>query len=660
MLTKVTLTLLLFFIPLYIAANEPFNFGRVSNKDLDLEYYKEKYPDEPAIIIGDIANGEFVFDSGSFQYVFQRKMRIIILNDAGLDFGDIIIPFYESVTNKELIRRFRAHVYNKNGSLFRNYERNRVNQREGYVVDKGDNWKELRFALPGVKPGSIIEYRYEIVSDHFINMRSWSFQNYVPVLYSEYKVDLPAFYVYMMRGRGVGNIDIESHQEESYGRIFLPQSNATITYNTTKYRWVAKDIPPLKPEPYTDNIRNYLTGLHFELQHINYPEADPIHYTTTWPDVNKRIAGYFGFGDYLNEASIIMEKYSEDMSFESNNEAIWWALNTINDKITWNEEKSFLASKIPGDVLNQGSGNSAEINLMLVALLKNLGIEAYPVVLSTVDNGALFIDIPTITHWNYVIAMAKDQDENEFLLDATVPKPIPGYIPQRAINESGRIVDESVNKWVDLEKNILFDEKKQYDIKINKQGDLTGTLEFAYNDFGKYSLIQSLKDSDEEEFWKRFSERTGALISNSSIEWDAENYEPIIFKADFEIPSYAQKIGNELLIPALLFETTEENPFKEEERLFPVVYNNKINSQTSINLELEDNLKVNYLPENKSVRFSKFFNKIRFEENDNGIRIDIENKRNSRIVYAEDYKELKSYYQKKTDNNLDNIILGIE
>ena len=659
MLKKITLTYLLFFIPLYITAGEPFNFGRISEEDMNLEYYKEKYPDETAIIIGNIANSDFVFKSGSFRYVYQHKKRVMILNEAGLDYGDISIPFYESANYKELISRFRAHVYNKNGGLVRKIDRNRVNQREGYIVDKGGNWKELRFAFPGVKAGSVIEYRYEIESNNFINMRSWHFQNLIPVLYSEYKVNLPAFFIYMMRGRGVGDIDMQSHQEESFGRIVFPESNVSITYNTTEYKWAAKDIPPLKLEPFTDNISNYLTGLHFELQHINYPESDIIHYTTTWPDVNKKIIDNTGFGIFLEEASKLMAKYPGDKSFDSDMEAIWWAINTISDKISWNERNSLLASNTPEEVLTLGSGNAAEINLMLVALLKNLGIETYPVVLSTVNNGALLIDIPTITHWNYVVAMAKDQN-NEILLDATVPKPIPGYLPRRAINESGRIVDDSIYKWVDLEKNIMFNEKKQYDIKINKQGDLSGTLEFAYNDFGKYSLIQQLENIDEEEYWKRFSERTGARISNSSIEWDAENYDPVIFKADFDIPSYAQKIGNELLIPAVLFETNDENPFKKEERLYPVVYSHKINSKTSINLELEDNLKVNYLPDNKLARFPKFLNRIWFDENDNQINIYIENRRNSRVVNAEDYDGLKDYYQKKIDNNLDNIILAID
>ena len=67
--------------------------------------------------------------------------------------------------------------------------------------------------------------------------------------------------------------------------------------------------------------------------------------------------------------------------------------------------KSGLCSK-----LKLGSGNSADVNLALIQVLKKLGFKTYPIVLSTRDNGIISQHSPSLNKLNYVIVAIHDEN----------------------------------------------------------------------------------------------------------------------------------------------------------------------------------------------------------------------------------------------------------
>ncbi len=656
-----------------ICSSPPFEFGSVSQEDLDLEYFRNKYPDDPAVIIGDIAHGKFVFsnDSRRFQFVFERQMRLIILREEGLSYGDFGIPFYESANGREEVRRFRAHVYNLDGNRV---NRTRVRSREGFENEVGNNWKELVFAFPNVLVGSVVEVSYELNSDFLFHKRSWRFQHEIPIMYSEYSVNMPSFFNYFARFKGFFRLDVREQHSSLETFRYVPQVPAgygsqtrpgdrtiNITAYSTHYRWVATNLDGLKRQAYTDNINNYLGMMFFEMTSEEFPNQEPVYYATSWNNVASYILNHKHFGEYLQNASAVTQSLALENHGDDKKMKVDWALKTINERISWNRNASFFADNTPRSVLADGVGNSAEINLLLVSLLRSLGLEAYPVAVSTVRNGALFSDAPTIRQWNYVVAQVRLPGEEPMLLDATTVFPYPGYLPQRAINGRGRVFDWQVNEWVNLEDNISFNLHKAYEVELDRNGNLEGTLAYIWRDFGAYAMLQEAPTADNNRLLDEFAAETGARINDVILEPAIADNDTLKVRmtATFRIPDYAQLLGDEIIMPGLLFESRTDNLLTHEERLFPVVFPYNASYTYSFSLKLPENASIDYLPEQKTGQWGRFSHQFDFFENGDTVFISglVENL--TRTVSANHYSTFRNYMIRLAEHNSGHMIISL-
>jgi hypothetical protein len=651
-------------------ATPPFEFRKIKAEDIDLEYYRNKYPDEPAVIIGDIGSYEFKNTSeSSIGINLTQTTRILILNEAGLEMGDYSIPFYNDGNISESITKFRAFVYNNDG---RRIKRTRVRIRDGYLYEAGDNWYILNYALPDVKVGSVIDIQYEKLSDFVFEMKNWDFQGLIPVEYSELNVTIPSMFNHIFRFRGfftpeqdevstkTTRFSFRVPMEVNPGVIRLSQP-VRIKDESHYYRFVARDIEPFKVEPYTDNLENYLGRMYFEIAEMNYPDVDEENITEAWAEVNRNILRYPNFGGYFLLSKLAtkdLASTADSLSLDFK-EKIEWALKTINEKVSWNGVSEFRARTAPAWVLERGSGNTAEINLLLIALLSNMEIEVFPVLLSTVDNGSIILSAPNTSQWNYVIALVKTPEGDDILLDGSVPHPAFDYLPDRAVNDKGLLLHDSIAQWICLEQNIHQTDKKLYDLTLDENGDLSGSMEVKVYGFGKYSLLQYMDFIGEDTFWEVYSEGIGAQFTNASIERNNDNDYPFTIKADIHLPGYAQIIGNEVLLPALLFETLEENPFKEEKRLYPVFYDSKLESYSYFKISIPDHFSISHIPENKSESWNSFCHEYIYKITENEINIETRDIRGERKVEPAHYSEFRNYVDQQVRNNNDNFIFLI-
>jgi len=130
----------------------------------------------------------------------------------------------------------------------------------------------------------------------------------------------------------------------------------------------------------------------------------------------------------------------------TNEEKVSAIFKHVQSRMNWNKHYSYYCYDGVKKAYQDKVGNSAEINLMLVSMLRQANLEANPVLISTRANGiSLF---PSSTAFNVVIASVV-VDGKLVLLDATSKYATPGILPIRDLNWFGRLIKMTApQKWL--------------------------------------------------------------------------------------------------------------------------------------------------------------------------------------------------------------------
>lgn len=201
-----------------------FKFGKVTAED-----FAVKVPaydsGAHAIIIGDLGRSMVTPNTkGGFGYEFERRLRIKIVDQNGIDAGKFIIPVYSSKSNdsKEEVKSLKAITYNFEGGKIvdTKLENNQV------FTEKVNNYLLYKkFSLPALKAGAIFEISYTITSDFLFDFRPWQFQHEYPCLWSEYETEIPEYFDYVILSQGY--LPFTSTKSRVESRSFKVSNNRT-------------------------------------------------------------------------------------------------------------------------------------------------------------------------------------------------------------------------------------------------------------------------------------------------------------------------------------------------------------------------------------------------------------------------------------------------
>ncbi len=428
---KIFLVLLSICFNYSLNAQQAEKFGKVSKEVLEMTSY-EKDKDAEAIVLFDVGNSymQFIDSEGGFVLRHERHKRIKILKQEGTKYANVEVSFYvpESNKGKESITGLKAYTYNlENGKMVET----KMDKDAIFTENVDENWKKRKFTLPNVKVGSVIEYRYTLNSDFISTYQPWLFQDEIPTLFSEYKASYPEYYKYQMHFTGYEPFVVnEKGTQSSFFVIsskdvsgFLVRktevNNDKINYMDITHHWVTKDVPAFRGEKYITTARDYITKVEFELSGIEYPNSMPKYFSNSWTDVAKRLLDIDGFGSELDRKGAIKDIAEAKIAKITDKAQQVAALYSVAREIKWNEEYRLFASKNVKDVLAEKIGNSADINLLFIALCRAVNINAYPVVLSTRSHGRLRTYSPSLSILNHVITLVELGEEQRILIDAS-------------------------------------------------------------------------------------------------------------------------------------------------------------------------------------------------------------------------------------------------
>ncbi|TLX70327.1 hypothetical protein E9993_22395 [Labilibacter sediminis] len=510
-------------------AKAPIKFGKVSIEDLKMTVYE---PDTSAAAVVLCKYGYF---NGN-DYTFRTVKRVKILKKSGVSLSEFTFPGPENMN-------VRGRVFNLvNGEVVEE----KLKKESVFKVRITEDWYNVRVALPNIKVGSV----YDIETVQSWLPPEFAFQEQIPVKYGEVVLEETMAVDFRKRTRGFEPI-----------------------FNDGTTRFYVKEMPAFKAESFMDSKENYLTKFEFDILNINIPGVLYREFTTSWEAVNDRLAAHTYFGKVLNSGggflnSIkkeIQEKYSDPYDkMEAAYEAI--------KKIKWNEHESVYSSEEHlGGPFKDKEGNSADVNMMLYLLLHKLDINSWPMVMSTRENGQLHRFYPSLDKLNYMFVWAK-VDGKEYLLDATDELLPIGLLPERCLNQFGRLVNNESGRWIDLKTEKKDRQTFVYDLVIGDDLEVEGTLQCAKYDYAAYHFRSKYKDfaSDEEFLQHLESNNSGLRVKDFELTDVDSIKKPIKEKYSIKISNLAQQVGDMVMINPFVFQKLDDNPFKLEERKYPV------------------------------------------------------------------------------------------
>lgn len=655
--------LILSFFALFILSSshlfsqkEPMKFGKVPQEDLDFIVYTPDTLAE-AVVLGDYGYVDFQFKEHDVVYRFRRHKRIKILKRSGFSQGDITIPYY-SKDKMEEVKSLEGLVITPNGQV------TDISKKEIFEEKVNENWSRKRFSCPNLKEGAVIDYRYEIISTAIFQLPEWYFQEDIPVRWSELRLEIPEWYDYVFINQG-RLFDI-NEQGKSDANFYIPggiRSSGNVNAKVATARFVMKDVPAMKEESYITTMDDYYARMRFQLSAVQYPNRSLEKVMSDWPQTAQKL---------WNE-----EKFGVQISNKRNYDKAWESLQPHLAGVTSVEEKiqtiyRFLSSNMSrengtglfvrkslNDCFEKKSARRHELNLMLIALLNEAGVEANPVLVSTRSHGRPMPLYPLLDQFDHVMALVRQDDKNVFL-DIVHPSQTMGYPPIESLNSMGWIVHKTNPEWVNIVPSFASD-IYLLNLSLTEDGDIDGQLTMSCEGYSAINEREQLFNSPSgDHLKKRFANRfPDSKIDSLVVENRNDLDKPLRIKGLCNLPGLAQISGDYIYIAPPMISDFNENPFKLDKRNYPVDIPYPFKEKLIVNINLPVGYAVEDLPESVRISLPGDAGQFQYQVSQNGSKLQLTfNLQISRLHFEpEDYDSLRNFFSMVEDKLKVQIVL---
>ena len=623
-------------------------FGKVTQHEMTMETY-DKDSDAEAVVLYKIGDTQFSRSVGNLVLDMSVRTKIKIINQAGLKYAEYEIPLYSSGNDIEDLIELEATTYNyENGQLIKSdLEKKNIFERRN-----NQHWISKTFAMPNVKEGSVIEIKYTIRSPFFFNLREWYFQQSIPVVYSAYKIKLIPYYEYAYIAKGITKFD--EYEEE-----LLPNeiNMGNLKYKEMQFVMGLNDVPAFKDVEFITSPQDHITSVKFQLARINYPAGGKKEIMSTWPALCNDFLKDDNFGKYISSAEKEAKKILPTLNIKGKEkeEAIKILSNYIKSNYSWDYYLDKFARKKLSDVMKEKIGNSAELNLLLLALLKNAGINAKPILLSTRDHGTINKAYPFQQHLNYVIVLA-ETEEGSYLLDAT-ESALPFYeLPSHCVNVDGLIVEKDSETWMTISQDLPALTEKEFTINCNEDLSLVEAgINYTASNYDAYHYRRTY-NGETQNLKNLLQERNVNVVNDIQLIGNANLEQPFAFS--FNATAKVENIDNKLFIHPFINQAPVDNLFTKPIRTLPIDMIHRHAGIYKSHIQIPEGYKIESLPKEviSNNKFIKIIYKVEVEENT--IHINAEYEFQKAIYSGEEYASLKYCYDELAKRFNELIVLS--
>ncbi|GAA4903856.1 DUF3857 domain-containing protein [Mucilaginibacter defluvii] len=626
-------------------------FGKIEQADLELKNCDFE-PDANAEVLFDKAD---VYFDNDFNIVTERHKRIKIFNVNGKKNADIRVEYYGG-NRLEYITDLQAQTINlENGKT----EITKIDKKLVFTEKIDKMRSALVFSFPNVKPGSVVEFKYRLTANSIADFPSWYFQGKIPVRYSQLTTKVPEYFYYRPQLRSPRMFTVNTSTQES-GMLGSGTQSLGYTINVDT-RGMA-NVHSLSDEPLmrsdVDNMQSIVFGLNTVRPIGGFVKT----YADTWPKVGGILADDEDFGKQLKRKlegeDAIVNKAKQ---FATDDERISYVFNEVKKVMKWNDIDRWFTNDGTVKAWEKKTGNSAEVNLILFHLLKQSGIKAYPMIVSTRDNGRVNPFSPNLHQFNRAVVYIPIDTTRHYVLDATNKYNLFNHIPDNLLNSSGLFIDKESNQYdiVFLQNLEPIRQSFYVNVEIKPDGKMVGTNQVSSYGYNKVSRTAKYKTDGETKFIEYLKNKDNNLRI-SSIKFENMDIDtlPLVQSINFDLDLTGSD-GNFIYFNPNVLTMTNTNPFLSENRYTDIEFGYRDNMTFTGMYKIPAGYKAETLPKSvslttpdKSVVFRRMVN---FSNDVISVRYYVDHLKTT--YFKEDYADFREFSRQMYEMLNEQIVL---
>lgn len=530
-------------------------WGEVAIEDLKMTSYAFDTSANEVLLLNysEVSRG---FYEGNYGVFYDYHYRIKIMEKSKYSGGEIEL----TSDNYNQIVRTKAQTINYvDGAI------ERIKVKEILNDNQGGGYVLYRFSFPEIRDGSVLEYKYRIFCKNPVLIENIYLQALIPVVWSElrffemneleYKVvPLGGKHEYFYEGK-------EQKEANSYHE------------GGTEYRWVMKNLPAVDYEDYISSINNNLQKISIQLHSYEF-DGRKEYVFKDWDVFCER---YYNDGDVMKQVDNAnsVKKLLKDIkkplaALQTDKEKMIFIFDYIEERMNWNGNYNIYITEDLKTAYKYGNGSSADINYLLMAALRQIGIKAYPILISTRTKGRLYKGYPLSKQFEQVIVQAEIGNE-VYRFDATYDEVPYNLMPYPNLNYEGLLIKNGKGEWIDMSAE-LATKTVQVEMEITDEGAMSGTFEYIRDSYRAFQVRQDVDEMGIEKYTKRyfsdvFPESKVTNLTFDNLEDDAKI---LTEKMDFVAENACQIAGDLMYFDLLMGLGFSESMFREEKRTKPV------------------------------------------------------------------------------------------
>lgn len=522
---------------------------------------------------------------------------------------------------------------------------------------------DYKFTMPSLKPGCVFEIRYSIEIPSIYRIKDWIFQWTEPVSWSEYRITMPHQINYSAVTRGFEMWAVNETNEAQ--QVFRGNAANYVGKSIVKcyqFRWAVENAPAIRDAPFISTREDYVNKVDVQLNGFSFNNGAREQVLESWEKLTEKLIDNKNFGERI-ENNRTVRKIAEQLTSgltlpEDKVKAIYnWIAKTI--VFTGNE---LFTDEDSEDVIENKKGSSADITFLLLSMLKSVGIEGQPIILSTRANGKIQELYPIVSQFNYVIARVKI-DNKIYYLDATNPNRPYDMLPFKVLGAKGLVVQPGKQEWVTFQSDKKNSNTSLIIANIDQDGAITANFEELYTGYTALNTRDELTSKKEVEIAKDiFKTDASGFVIDSVLITNRDSIDvPLKIKAWVKSESFALKNGDMIYVNPYMIQRTIENPFKADVRKYPVDYGYKSNTTTITNITIPDGYEVKEMLANKNIVLGGHLTFSRVSQVDsNAIQVITKFVRNVIELKPNLYSHLKRFYTDIIAAQSEQIVLSLK